>query len=73
VMLRDALLAGQGLALTPHFVVADLLASGQLREVLPAYRLPDLTIFGVMPHSRYLPRKVRIFLDFMAEEMTASV
>jgi DNA-binding transcriptional LysR family regulator len=73
VMLRDALLAGQGLALTPHFVVADLLASGQLLEVLPAYRLPDLTVFGVVPHSRYLPRKVRIFLDFMADEMAASV
>ncbi len=69
VMLRDALLAGQGLALTPHFVVADLLASGQLQEVLFAHRLPGLTVYGVVPQSRYLPRKVRAFLDFMAEEM----
>jgi len=69
VMLRDALLAGQGLALTPHFVVADLLANGQLQEVLSAHRLPGLTVFGVVPQSRYLPRKVRAFLDFMAAEM----
>lgn len=69
VMLRDALLAGQGLALTPHFVVADLLASGQLQEVLSAHRLPGLTVYGVVPQSRYLPRKVRAFLDFMADEM----
>jgi DNA-binding transcriptional LysR family regulator len=72
VMLRDALLAGHGLALTPHFVVADLLASGQLQELLPAYRLPDLTVFGVVPQSRYVPRKVRVFLDFMAKEMVST-
>jgi DNA-binding transcriptional LysR family regulator len=72
VMLRDALLAGHGLALTPQFVVADLLASGQLQELLPAYRLPDLTVFGVVPQSRYVPRKVRVFLDFMAKEMAST-
>lgn len=71
VMLRDALLAGQGLALTPRFVVHDLLASGQLRELLPAHRLEDLTVFGVVPQSRYLPRKVRVFLDFISQEMAS--
>ena len=72
VMLRDALLAGQGVALTPYFVVADLLDNGQLQEVLPEHRLPDLTVFGVVPQARYLPRKVQAFMDFMARELADS-
>lgn len=69
VMLRDALVAGQGVTLTPRFVVDDLLASGVLKEVLVGYRPQDLTVFGLIAPRRYVPHKVRVFLDFIEQQM----
>ena len=72
VMLREALLAGQGVTLTPRFVVHDLLASGALTELLPTHRPPNLRIYGVVAQQRHLPRKVQVFLDFVAQQVAAS-
>ncbi|HYD80447.1 MAG TPA: LysR family transcriptional regulator [Paucimonas sp.] len=67
VMLRSALTAGRGVALTPRFVVADLLASGELMEVLEDYAPPPHTVYGVVTHQKYLPRKVAAFFEFVKE------
>lgn len=72
VMLREALLAGQGITLTPRFVVHDLLASGQLHELLHAHRAPDLRIYGVVTQQRNTPRKVQVFLDYVARQLASS-
>ena len=72
VMLRDLLLAGLGLTLTPSFVVADLLQQGRLREVLPQHRPDPLTVWGVVAHPRYVAQKVRVFLDFVGATLSAS-
>lgn len=69
VMLRDALLAGQGVTLTPRFVVADLLASGQLQELLPSHRPANLLVFGVVAHPRHATRKVEVLFDFLARQI----
>ena len=67
VMLREALLSGFGVSLTPRFVVDDLLASGQLVSVLAQHLPPPLVIYGVTAPQRYLPQKVKAFLDFAAQ------
>lgn len=72
VMLREALLAGQGVTLTPRFVVHDLLASGALVELLPTHRPAPLRIFGVVAQQRHLPRKIHVFLDFVARQLNGS-
>lgn len=72
VMLRDALLADQGITLTPRFVVHDLLESGQLQELLPAHRPQNLLIYGVVAHPRHASRKVQVFFDFLAQQMLCS-
>jgi len=69
VMLREMLLAGMGVTLTPHFVVADLLASGRLEELLPAHRPTAHGVFGVVAHPRHVSRKVAAFLDFVASRL----
>jgi DNA-binding transcriptional LysR family regulator len=69
VMLRDMLLAGRGITLTPRFVVDDLLQSGKLVEVLRAHRAPPHNVYGVIAHQRYVAQKVRVFLDFIESEL----
>jgi DNA-binding transcriptional LysR family regulator len=71
VMLRDMLLAGLGVALLPEFVVADLVRSGELEVLLPAFEPPPLIVHGVAAQQKHLPQKVRVFLDFVADEMSA--
>ncbi len=66
LMLREALLADQGVALVPEFAVADLLEHGRLVELLPHCRPPGLVLHGVSPQLRHQPRKTRAFLDFVA-------
>jgi DNA-binding transcriptional LysR family regulator len=70
VMLRELLLAGMGLTLTPDFVVGDLLTSGRLVELLPAHRPAPHGVFGVVAHSRYVSRKVGAFLDFVGSQLS---
>jgi DNA-binding transcriptional LysR family regulator len=69
VMLRELLLAGLGVTLTPSFVVDDLVASGSLLELLPQYRPAPLSVWGVVAHPRYIPAKVKAFLDFIQQEL----
>jgi DNA-binding transcriptional LysR family regulator len=63
--LREALLAGVGLARIPSFVVYEDLAAGRLVRVLPRWELPRLGIFAVTTAREYLPRKTRAFVDFL--------
>jgi DNA-binding transcriptional LysR family regulator len=53
------LLAGLGIALTPDFVVADLVRSGALQVLLSSFEPPPMVVHGVRAQHRYLPRKVR--------------
>jgi DNA-binding transcriptional LysR family regulator len=71
VILRDALVAGLGLALTPHFVVQDLLASRKLVALLPGFMAAAHGVYGVVSQRRHLPLKTRVFLDFVATALQA--
>jgi DNA-binding transcriptional LysR family regulator len=65
VMLREALVTGCGIALTPLFVVDDLLKSGALVEVLGDYRAAPHAVYGAIAQQRFVPHKVRVFLDYV--------
>lgn len=69
VMLREMLLAGMGLTLTPDFVVGDLVASGRLVELLPERRPPPHGVFGIVAHPRHVSRKVGAFFDFVGGQL----
>jgi DNA-binding transcriptional LysR family regulator len=63
--LRAAVRHGQGVALLPTFLVADDLQSGQLRSLLPDYRVTEAGLYAIYPHRRLLSAKVRLFIDFL--------
>ncbi len=65
--MRAVVVAGGGLWLTPPYHILDHLASGALVPLLRAYNAPDSDIVAVYPHRRYLPAKVRIFVDLLVD------
>ena len=66
-VLRAAVLAGLGVARLPTFMVGRDLQAGTLRTVLTEYAPPDPSIYAVYPPNRQLSRRVRLFIDFLAD------
>jgi DNA-binding transcriptional LysR family regulator len=66
LVLRRATLAGLGIAMLPLYCVAQDLDAGTLVPVLPQYRPPERPVFVVHPQATLVPKKVRLFVDFMA-------
>jgi len=64
---RAAALAGLGYAVLPDFIAAPAIERGELIPVLDDRTLPGGGIFAVYPHRRYLPARVRVFVDFLAD------
>ncbi len=64
-IVRDAALAGIGLALLPRFLVADDLAAGRLVQVLPGARPKPATFYALYPYGRQFSLSVRLFLDML--------
>lgn len=64
--LRSAALLGEGISMHPTYMVADDIASGRLRVVLPGIEPVGLNIHAIYP-QRNVPARVRVFLDFLAD------
>lgn len=67
--LRDAALAGLGIARLPLWMAAPDLDAGALRPVLTGFPPPPFAIHAVFPTPRRIPAKARLFADFMQEEL----
>ncbi|MBB4477759.1 LysR family transcriptional regulator [Rhizobium etli] len=67
--IRDAAVAGLGIALLPAFLVAGDLAAGRLRHVLPELETDDAKIVTLYPDKRLLEPRVRRFIDLMTKEL----
>lgn len=64
--IRQAVIAGGGLAILPDFLVADDVAAGRLRHILPEWQLRDGGIHAVLPPARFRPARVRAFVETLA-------
>lgn len=65
LVLRDLLIAGQGLGTLPEFVSNEPVARGELVRVLPDYELPSPEIFAVTASRLGMDAKVTAFLDHL--------
>lgn len=63
--LLRAALAGGGIALQPTYLANPHLQDGSLQLVLPAWKVPDLTIYALYPSRKHLSPAVRALLDFL--------
>lgn len=67
--IRNAAVAGLGIALLPDFLIAPDLASGQLQRVLPELDAGDVEVVALYPTRRFLEPRVRRFIDLMVDEL----
>lgn len=65
-VIREAVIAGAGIALRSTWDVGGELKSGALVQVLPQWEGPrDLSVSALYPSRQFLPAKVRLFVDFL--------
>ncbi len=66
-VVREAVLSGLGIALRSTWDVGPELSSGRLVVVLPQFHASrHVALNAVYPSRRFLPAKVRIFIDYLA-------
>lgn len=66
---QAATLAGAGIAQVPHQGVRSALAEGRLVQLLPGYEPQPLPVRLVMSQRRHTPRRVRVFMDWLASQL----
>lgn len=66
LMLRDAVAVGTGVAMLPSFCFSRNANAERFMRLLSGYRSPNRNLSVIFARDRRLPRRVRIFLDFMA-------
>jgi DNA-binding transcriptional LysR family regulator len=67
--IRNAAVAGLGIAFLPDFLVAEDLAAGRLQQVLADLDAGDVKIVTIYPTRRLLEPRVRRFIDLMIQEL----
>lgn len=72
VAVREMVVAGQGIALCPMYIIEEDLRDGRLQVLLQNHEVLDYGIYAVYPHNRHLAAKVRTFVDFLVRRFGIS-
>lgn len=64
-ILLEAALQGVGIAMMPAFLSAPYVRAGRLVSILKDYAVDTTAIYALLPNRKYVPRRVRCFIDFM--------
>jgi DNA-binding transcriptional LysR family regulator len=65
--LREATLLGLGIAQSNWWLFRQDIADGTLTEVLKPHRVPGRSISVVYPPTKFVPKKLRVMIDFLVE------
>jgi DNA-binding transcriptional LysR family regulator len=69
--LRVALRAGAGIGALAVYSAIDDLRAGTLVRVLPQFQLPTRNVYSVYASRRYVDAKIRTFVEFLKEDLSA--
>lgn len=61
--------AGLGVVAGPTFVLSPYLKAGTLVPLLCEYQRPSVGIYALYPEGRLMPKRVRVFSDFLAQQL----
>jgi DNA-binding transcriptional LysR family regulator len=70
-LVRAAIAGGLGIGLAEPITSAREVREGRIQQVLAGYALPGGALYAVYPGARRVPRKVRAFVDVLAEHLRA--
>jgi DNA-binding transcriptional LysR family regulator len=70
--LMPALLAGQGLAIQPEFMIRDAIADGRLVALLPDWHLPEISLHLVTPPGGPRPARIEALVEFLVKRFSRS-
>jgi DNA-binding transcriptional LysR family regulator len=62
-------LAGMGILWLPEYMSRPWQASGQLVPLFEDWHLDPMPLYVAFPPNRHISRKVRVFIDWVAELM----
>ncbi|ROV62209.1 LysR family transcriptional regulator [Vibrio ponticus] len=68
-VLLEVALNHMGIVQMPIWMVEQHLADGRLKQVLAGYDGQNLPFNAIYPRSRYVPLKVRCFVDFLKQKI----
>jgi DNA-binding transcriptional LysR family regulator len=69
VLAREMAVAGVGIAMLTHVMTEPEIRGGQLRRILPNFDIPPVVIAAMFAERRYVPARIRMFVDVMAETL----
>jgi DNA-binding transcriptional LysR family regulator len=69
-LFRESLLAHQGIALIPEFMVEADISSGKLIPILTDYTNQELNLYSLRPADHMLPLRLKLFNEFLYHELS---
>ena len=70
MQVNEAAVQGLGIANAPLWQVRSLVDRGIIELLLMRFEPPPIPIHAVWPGARLLPTKTRIFVDFLAAQLS---
>ncbi|WP_126456776.1 LysR family transcriptional regulator [Sulfuriflexus mobilis] len=67
-ILLKAAIDGLGILVTTTFISSEAIEQGLLCPILTDYTFPEEVIYAIYPQQRFLPRRVRALIDYLAEK-----
>jgi len=72
-VVAGAAIAGIGIARVPAYAIGEAIAKKQLVRVLPDWSTGERPVFVVLASNRYVPARVRAFVDFAVKNAELAV
>lgn len=69
-IMRQMTLAGMGITVLPEWLVAKDVINGELQVLFNDWELPSQPVSAVFAASAALPRKTRMFIDYLCTELS---
>lgn len=69
VLIRELVVEGAGLSILPRMLVQRYIEDGRLVQLLPGVVAPGPNLYLLHRGGRFVPPKVRAFIDFMKERL----
>jgi DNA-binding transcriptional LysR family regulator len=71
--LLQASARGMGICLQPDFLASAFVARNELVEILHEFVPPALGIYAVLPSNRYIPHRVGVLMEHLAQALRADL